>query len=64
MTNCEACGEPADPPVIVRGLLDAVGIAHVCWPCLKPVLQRRRLAPPPPSLREELDTIFDPEAAA
>src|SRR5690348_6212501 len=59
MTICAACGDLADNPVIVRGLLDEKDIVEVRRCCLDEVLIRMRLRPVP-TLREELDEIFEP----
>ena len=61
MTTCASCSESTDDPVAVRGLLDAPGIVEVCRDCLPDVLARMRLRPVP-TLREELDAIFDDDA--
>lgn len=64
--TCGACDRETviDEVVVVRGLADVPGIAYVCRECLDGVLRAMRLRPPMPTLRAEMEGIFDPEVAA
>jgi len=63
VTTCQACGRDTDVPTIVRGLRDAPGVVEVCRDCLDLVLRRQRVHAQAPTLNEELETIFEEEAA-